>query len=816
MIPSALNTKVTDTRSQSTDTVLHKRTETSIGSFAWRLLPEFQLRSCGFPARLVLDFDPTPLRQAARCEDDARQEVDRQSNKMIEVIDGRVAQLDNPDARRDRSHLQKARKRILAGRPLLDQDVPIVAALGLNTANAARMKAQNDLDRASKALEIHVQAGLEREIDRLVQSARQGRFEEALFLSNPAFHERVFRQDGPLDRRAARDMRHLLTVSRYLRRFATRNETVSFFGPTTFARLDPAQSETVMLGSAQPIRTEVDCSTWIAKALLDRARNAIPALERTARQDPMWRYTGDAGQPGQLVRDLDGRRITLDDGSARLWANLITPTKLAQCNKLFGGDKARFKAAILAVAPALRWGPELCSTELYTLETLAQTLDDPHIDALQDLALKLANEPWPQIRGTYRKAEALVEEIGLATTRRGGDHYADRTLFNMESTSAQSSALSIGEPAIVQLQTALSDVLPLCALDGLLRRADARQVLRKRLAGRDRPLLEVLRDDPDGQSVRSEALTQAVADLVQKTPLQGNIARLNAKDLAPVLKHFRDTLSDEDLAPDLCIPGIDVLAAGTNLENATWVLGEIHDDSSAVFGGSQARLGQPRGALYDRFAAQLGQVANTFGMATVLSRRRHKAVTPEMPGLTIEFTGTSAKSADWCAPIAEVTVAACGTHLLYAGNAYHLWPGDVSGTLHIAIALPAVKGMRVTSDAHMPRIMIGDMVFQRAQWRVLLAWDCGVADGWRWAHHLRKSLSVPRWVYVRHPVEPKPIFVDLENPMHLADLDKLPKGEVDIVEALPAPDQLWWDPDGVARSCEMRIGTFMRFGEVPV
>ena len=256
MITTGMITDVADVRPQTSETSLHRRTETAIGPFAWRLLPEFQLRSCGFPARLVLDFDPTPMRQADRREGDARQAVDRQSTRMIAAIDARIAQLDSPDARRERSHLQKARKRIVAGRTLLDQDAPIIAALDLGDANAARMQAQDDLNEASLALDLRVQTCLEAEIDRLVQSARQGRFEEALFFSNPAFHARVFRQDGPLHRRAARDMRHIWTVSRYLRRFATRNETVSFFGPTTFARLDPAQSQTVRLGPDQPIRTD--------------------------------------------------------------------------------------------------------------------------------------------------------------------------------------------------------------------------------------------------------------------------------------------------------------------------------------------------------------------------------------------------------------------------------------------------------------------------------------------------------------------------------------------------------------------------------
>ena len=73
MIPTPL----AEVRPKTTNTLLHGHTQTTIEPFAWRLLPEFQLRRCGFPANLVLDFDPTPLRQPGRREADAQRAVDQ-------------------------------------------------------------------------------------------------------------------------------------------------------------------------------------------------------------------------------------------------------------------------------------------------------------------------------------------------------------------------------------------------------------------------------------------------------------------------------------------------------------------------------------------------------------------------------------------------------------------------------------------------------------------------------------------------------------------------------------------------------------------
>ena len=93
---------------------------------------------------------------------------------MIAALDARIAQLGSPDARRDRSRLQKTRKRLVADRSLLDQDDPIIESLGFGDTSAARMQAQHDLDAASDAFDAHVQASFDAEIDRMVQTVRQG------------------------------------------------------------------------------------------------------------------------------------------------------------------------------------------------------------------------------------------------------------------------------------------------------------------------------------------------------------------------------------------------------------------------------------------------------------------------------------------------------------------------------------------------------------------------------------------------------------------------------------------------------------------
>ncbi|RXT29807.1 hypothetical protein B5P46_01665 [Rhizobium leguminosarum] len=706
----------------------------------------------------------------------------------------------------ERNRLAKARRRVIAGHALTPVDGAVLHALGLDMEEEAWNDAVGRMRSAQHGLDHALELAFDGGIRSLSEAVRRSRLEEALFISNPAFHACLFRPNGPLSRFGRRDIRELLTLSRYLRRFCTRNETVSFFGPVTIARLDPNERRALLVGEPADMRTSIDCSTWVAQSLQERARRRLPPLERSARRDPLWRRDGDI-----LVRQLDNKRLAPGPDGIALWQSLGDLQCLMDCGGALGFGEATLRAALGAIAPALRWGPELPSTELFVLQRLAKEIDDEPTRTLAALGRRLEVESWPTIGQTYREAEQLIEALGITVTRRDGSHYADRTLFNAECAGPYMNRVTIGAGPLARLQEGLSGILPLCLLDGLLRRADARAALRARLDGRSRPLLEMLVDDQDNVSPRSEALSSAMSDLVAAAPCVNGVVRLDPADLQPILAHFHAMLSAEDGSPEICLPGIDVLAAGTDLESAQWVLGEIHDDSSSIFGGSLTRVLDNPQTLYGTFCAELEREFDVSNMATVLSRRRHKAVTPEMPGLSIEFTGRSEKPSELRAPISEVTIDAGGTALTYEGRNYHLWPGDLSGVVHVALALPTVKGVRIDLGDATPRIVIGDMVFQRARWRVEGVSRVPLDQAWRWARSLREDRGLPRRVFVRHHAEPKPIFVDLDDPVHIADLTRIGPGLLSITEALPDVGELWWAPNEQPQSSELRIGCLMCF-----
>ncbi|WP_345153141.1 hypothetical protein [Nonomuraea rubra] len=60
--------------------------------------------------------------------------------------------------------------------------------------------------------------------------------------------------------------------------------------------------------------------------------------------------------------------------------------------------------------------------------------------------------------------------------------------------------------------------------------------------------------------------------------------------------------------------------------------------------------------------------------------------------------------------------------------------------------------------AHTPRILIDDLIYQRARWRVHLPRERGADafDRWLAIHRLRRERSLPRHVFVHHPAGPAP------------------------------------------------------------
>ena len=208
------------------------------------------------------------------------------------------------------------------------------------------------------------------------------------------------------------------------------------------------------------------------------------------------------------------------------------------------------------------------------------------------------------------------------------------------------------------------------------------------------------------------------------------------------------------------------------------------------------------------FCAVLSGWLDTERMATVVGRRRSRHVTPELPGLSIELSGVSAKPRDQVMPAAEARIAADATRVVCGERSCQLYPGDVSGTLFTALSLPCLVPVPFAAGRRaVPRIVLGDAVVQRRRWLVDTrgegapfgavrpvsvrsrpgAEGSACRTGSSCATRTSRSLC----------------SIDFRDPFGVDDLCRLPPARMTCTEVLPDLTDTWWRGGG-SQPAELR------------
>jgi hypothetical protein len=656
------------------------------------------------------------------------------------------------------------------------------------------------------------------------------RLEEAVAQSNPAFHEiafapgRALTSTAPPQELTKHGRRQVRTAHRYLRRLLGRTETNAFFGPTLVVGWDPDVDEPVTLDDPVPERCVIGLSYWVVLELADRRWREQPAAARRWRRDPLWSLQGEA-----VRRGLDGRALALTGPAATVWQALASPASASELTARTGLPPRDVVAGLAGLAPALTLHPRPPSTVIDGLGWLRATHPagpgprshpaghptDQCVDRLAGLVARAERAAWPDTRLLRAGIRAEVDAAGLTTSRSAGRHYADRDVVNEDRSSPWSGRVRLGRPAIRSAHAALRGLLPMMLLDGLLRQADARQAVVAATAGTPVPLAELAartiapvqdRTAPWQACLAALVPGDGTGDDVARVPAVDTV-RIGADDLAAAVTEFwalTDVRADDQRA---AFPGLDLMLTGGGPGVGRWVLSECHDDSSSAIGGITSRV-QGSGCDFEHFCAVVARWLDTGRMATVLGRRRSRHVTPELPGLTVELSGRSAKPAAQVVPAAEVLVAADGAAIEHAGRRYQLYPGDVASPLFRALSLPCLVPVPFAVDrGYTPRIVVGEVVVQRRRWTVDLP---GRSEGAAAVRDHLAGRGLPGRFFLRHPDEPKPLLIDLRDGFCLAELARLRPDRVVATESLPDLDDTWWEAGG-RQPAELRMPVFLRW-----
>ena len=687
-------------------------------------------------------------------------------------------------------------------------------------------------------------------IARAAAIAGQPRFLEAVTWQNPAALSALDGLRRP-STSAKKSRERARAVAKYWQRYCGKNETIGFFGPSAWARLDPAAPPVILTHGRDPLRSrQVYLEHWALQALGSQLA-ADPAIRRwlPVTLAPQITFSGGRllrpAQPPVTPRPAEAAALRSCDGrqAARVVADLVPAAARNPADGYLILDR-------LAEQGVVVWGtslPQRPDAERVLREQIAAIADDDAraraaavLDRLadaRDAVAAAAGDP-AGLRAALAGLDAEFTDItGAPPRRRPGEMYAGRALcyedavadvdvvFGGAVLDALAAPLGVLLPAARWLTTALAEAYgsalrtlftELADGGGQARLADLWYLAQGLLFGSgQRPV--------DAVAAEFVARWSTLFGLDRVPPATARLSFASADLVGPAARAFpanRPGFAAGRLhSPDVHICATDADA----LRNGEFflVLGELHAAwptfDAAVFTTAHPEPGRLRDAL----AADLGS---------------HR-IRPLYPEDWPRFTGRIAHTLDHptdrqlgftlapgadlrrLLPVTAVTVAQRDGDLLATAPDGRSWP--LIEVFAALVSMHAVDAFKlVTATAHTPRITIDRLVVVRETWRATVG-ETGLADArgeparYLAGRRLRRDAGLPERVFVKLGTETKPVFADLTSAVYVSSLcsmmrrareqggDEVP---VTFTELLPGPEHAWLtDAAGHRYFSELRL-----------
>ncbi|WP_306818465.1 lantibiotic dehydratase [Archangium lipolyticum] len=644
----------------------------------------------------------------------------------------------------------------------------------------------------------------------------------AALRTEPRFLEAVASSSPPVarDLLAGREGARLKRqVASYLQRLCAKNETMSFFGPINYGRVEPDAPTGVSVRWSGPellVGRNTFAASWLVLGLV-RAIAADPEvapwLVLRRKSFAVLPPRKGPAPPAASVEDVLPRLMEAVDGTRPLSA--------------------------LREALGVEW-PLLLECVHFGLQRnlLTHQLEVPAAShhPLEDLTERLAGIPGPVARDHLRELEGLLRLMA----RYGAADAAGKMALNEEMAKRARERWSVAPPAPASSGDShnfYQDRLPMreeCGGDLRLTVGGERA---RELTRKLEPALGLMAE----AALRTrEAARAAVAALVgaRTVPFWKVVAAYGDRPLpydTTVAAALAAALPDPaasrvELEPsalptpreDVDLPivtSIDLLIGASDVE--AWsrgdyelVVGDVHD--TALVWGWALQFHEERRRVESEMVRALGALRRPVPFVTVLASRRTGLLPSEFPGPVVELGGVSARASGWRLPFDDLQVESDGrtARLLSTrlGSEVCLYNGEMESLVQTAFALPRIRPLRVSLGAHTPRVVLGGAVLQREQWRLeaedrdaLLACKDDRAR-LQTAVGIWARRGLPDHVFAKFPGERKPVLIDVRSPALLRVFVNLleQKGEVMVSEMLPAPGQLWLDAAGGRHTAELR------------
>jgi hypothetical protein len=645
---------------------------------------------------------------------------------------------------------------------------------------------------------------------------------------------RPFLRWRPTEARSSQPRQREELVAHYVQRFCAKNDTIGFFGPVGWGRIDPTTPGlAVDPGSGLVARTTVYFSSW-----------AIDGLARILDADPACHaYVAPRRMPFVRLDDLSvtvpGRRPqTLPPGLARVLERCDGVTPAAELGDDVDGALAELVRRRLVV-----WRLEVpadAHPERH-LRSWLEGVGDPaardrglaRLDRLQRGRDRVAAAAGPdalavalgELEADYAE---ITDEAGART--KGGGTPPGRGLVYADSR--RSASVRLGSDvlaAMAPLEPLLAGAAWLCSSLAERVAVRVREVF-DRLGPTDLATfwfacMPVLHSDAVADAAELRAEMRARWSALLSLPAGASRVRLSLRDVAgPAATAFAAPgggwPAARYLSPDLLVAarGPDAVRRG----EYELVLGELHVAmntlAASLFVHQHPEPAQLL-ALTDRDfpGPRLLPLLPKEHRSRLSTRIRHVLVRPEDYYVAlVDFTAD---------PHRPRTVASADVRVdLRDGRLVAILPdGATFGVLdvfaHVLTTL-VVDGFSILpEERHTPRVTVDSVVVARETWRLRpdeldFADERDEARRFVRARRWVASYELPRFVFVTLPTEPRPMLVDLEAPVYVNILAKAVRrmtrtgtdADITITEMLPAPDQTWLTDDrGDRYTAELRF-----------
>ncbi|HEX6526329.1 MAG TPA: amino acid adenylation domain-containing protein [Streptosporangiaceae bacterium] len=655
-------------------------------------------------------------------------------------------------------------------------------------------------------------------------------------------------------KRNAQRRQHEALVASYLQRYCAKNDTIGFFGPVGWSRIDDGPG--IRITHAAPESSVAARATylegWAVRAIMAAHAAALrPWL--VPRRMPFVGVDGALLRlplaPAMPLTPAEAAVMRACDGSRD--ANEVAAVVLADPSAGLSDIADVFTVlGRLADSHRLAWQVDVAPQDLWPERSmralLSRVTDDgvrmPAEQALSELTAgrdELASAAGDAERVATAMAhleETFTRLAGIPATRRAGETYAGRTLAYEECL--RGDTMRLGADALDGMRAALGLVLDgarwFTATCGALYARHFEEAYRQRAAELGTGIVPfadfwlIVNDtlfDERGRYIEPVVRElrerwSAILDL----PPGARRVQLSAADLR---KRVTSAFPAQPLpwpmavhhSPDLMIAGADATAGG----RLTWVLGEVHP--SVVTTRYATWL-----EFHDAPAAVAAALRHDLRGPTV-----GVAETAEKGGTNTRLSNVLLSAGDLrlvfahdsCGydPAATVTVGDCDLISSPAGLLVRRRDGTFErGLLEVVSDLLSTVISHcydlVPSGAHVPRVTIDDLVVSRERWTLPVS-DAAFADTadesvrYLRARAWAASLGLPRHVFMRFTGERKPIYADLTS---IASIDLIsralrrchrhagPDAAVTVTEMLPSPDQAWLtDAQGLRYTAELRM-----------